>query len=289
MEWKGTTYGGNRLHRWLIRLLRITGVRAVHVFAALCVVPVCMAVSRGSRTAYAYFRGRQGMGRLRSVIMTYRNLCLFAQVVIDRFAMYAGYRYTIEMEGWEHFSRLAALPGGFVQLSAHIGNYELAGYTLRADRKRFNALVFSGEKESVMRNRARMFQDKNIRMIGVSDDMSHLFLMNDALAAGEILSMPADRLIGSPKHIALPFLGREAHFPLGPFSMATLRGVPVIAVNVMKTAPMAYRIYITPLQYDTAAPRATQQRQLAGAYVRELERMMRLYPEQWYNYYDFWK
>jgi predicted LPLAT superfamily acyltransferase len=28
---------------------------------------------------------------------------------------------------------------------------------------------------------------------------------------------------------------------------------------------------------------------LADAYARRLEEVVRLYPDQWYNFYDFWK
>jgi predicted LPLAT superfamily acyltransferase len=56
----------------------------------------------------------------------------------------------------------------------------------------------------------------------------------------------------------------------------------------MKTSSSGYKIYVTPLPYDKAAPKCEQIRQLSSAYVRELERMVRLYPEQWYNYFDFW-
>ena len=37
--------------------------------------------------------------------------------------------------------------------------------------------VFGGEKESVMKNREKMFGDKNIRMIAMQPDMSHVFCL----------------------------------------------------------------------------------------------------------------
>src|SRR5574344_2889301 len=132
---------------------------------------------------------------------------MFAQVVVDKFAMYAGRRFKTDIEGYGHFLTLADKPEGFIQLSAHIGNYEIAGYTLKAEKKRFNALVFAGEKESVMQNRSRMFGETNIRMIGIKAEMSNIFLINGALSDGETVSMPADRTIGSSKTIAVQLLG----------------------------------------------------------------------------------
>lgn len=288
-QWQGTTYGNGWMHKWLIRLLRYTDTRVLYAFAAIFIVPVCLVVNPAQRITYRYFRDRCGMSWLRAVIKTYVNFYMFAQVVIDKFAMYAGRKFKTEIEGYDYFLTLAGKEGGFIQLSAHIGNYEIAGYTLTAEKKRFNALVFAGEKESVMRNRNRMFGDRNIRMIAIKPDMSHIFLINNALSDGETVSMPADRVIGSQKTMAVTLLGKEAHLPAGPFTVATMRGLPVIAVNVMKTAHDTYKIYVTPLRYDLSAPRRQQARQLADAYAAEIGRMMTMYPEQWYNYFDFWQ
>ena len=286
--WVGTTYGAGWLHRALIVLLKVVDVRLIYAFAAVFVVPVCLVLNASRGIAYRYFRQHHACSPLKAAWKTYVNHCVFATVVIDRFAMYAGKRFPVNLEGYDHFQRLAAGDEAFVQLSAHVGNYELAGYTLKSERKPFNALVFFGEKESVMQGRSQLFGSNRIQMIPVKGDMSHLFEMNRALQDGEILSMPADRFFGSARAVIQPFLGQEARFPQGPFSVATARGVEVLAVNVMKVGLKRYHIYITPLSYDKQARRNVQIEQLAKAYVSELERIMRLHPTQWYNYYEFW-
>ena len=287
-QWPGTTYGNEWMHKWLIRLLRFIDTRVLYLFVAVFVIPVCLILNPSRGIAYRFFRKRMGYGRLKSAWKTYINHCLFGQVVVDRFAMYAGKKFKVEVEGEEHFARLAAKDEGFMQLSAHIGNYEIAGYTLISKDKCFNALVFAGEKASVMRNRGKMFADTNIKMIAIQPDMSHLFEIDQALAKGEIVSMPADRINGSQKFIEHDLLGAKAKFPLGPFSVATLRSLDVLAVNVMKTSLGSYKIFVTPLPYDKEASRQQQIKQLSGAYVAELEKRVRQHPTQWYNYFEFW-
>jgi predicted LPLAT superfamily acyltransferase len=286
--WDGITYGSGRMHRWLIRLLGWMDVRIIYWFSNIFVIPVCVLFRPGGRIIYRYFRQRHQFSRWKSAWNTYVNHCRFSQVVIDRFAMYAGKRFKVDIRGYDEFLKLTERPDGFVQLSAHVGNYELAGYSLKSERKKMYALVFFGEKESVMHNRHKMFDGNNIRMIPVSSDMSHLFELDRALSEGQIVSMPADRFSGSDKAVTFPFLGSEARFPMGPFSVATMRGLDVLAVNVMKTATKRYTIFVKPLHYDKEAPRKEQIRQLAAAYVTELEHIVRQYPEQWYNFYEFW-
>ena len=277
------------MHRWLIAILRRVDVRAVYAFAAMFVVPVCLITNASRRTAYSYFRKRMGYGVWRAAWSTYLNHCMFSQVVIDRFAMFAGRRFNISIEGYEHFARLDKGARGFMMLSSHVGCYEVAGYSLVSANKRLNAIVFGGEKATVMQGRKSKLDSNNIRMIAVKPDMSHLFAINEALLDNEIVSMPADRIVGSAKTVEAELLGAPVHLPQGPFAVATMRSLDVIAVNVLKTSAKGYTIYVQPLDYDRAAPRRQQMRQLAAAYAEELQRRVRQYPTQWYNFFDFWQ
>lgn len=287
-QWAGTTYGNGWMHKWLIRILKVIDIRILYVFVAVCVIPVCLLINPSRGIAYRYFRNRMGYGKLKAAWKTYINHCLFGQVVVDKFAMYAGHKFPVETEAMEIINALNNREDGYIQLSAHVGNYEIAGYTLKAEKKAFNALVFAGEKASVMNNRNKMFTDTQIRMIPLSADMSHLFTIDNALQNGEIVSMPADRINGSPKYIEREFLGGVARFPQGPFSVATMRGLDVIAVNVMKISFTKYKIIVSKLEYDKQAKRKEQMEQLSQQYVNVLEGIVKKYPTQWYNYFEFW-
>ncbi len=286
-KWAGTTGGNGLMHRWLIALLRSANMRCIYAIAYVFVVPPTL-FRPGFRHIYRYFREKMGRSAWDSFRLTYKNHCLFAQAVIDKFAMYAGRRFDIELEGYDNFLRLADLSEGFVQLSSHVGNYEIAGYSLVAEKKKFNALVYFGEKEEVMNNREKLFSCSHIHMIPIKEDMSHLFAINTALGNGETVSIPADRIWGSQKFVEQTFLGCKAHLPVGPFQVIALHGVDALVVHCMKTGANKYKIYVVPLEYDKSAPRKQQIEQLSANYVRELERIVRMYPAQWYNYFDFW-
>lgn len=288
-QWAGSTYGNGWMHRCLIRSLRFIDVRLLYLFASVFVIPVCLITNESRRTAFEYFRNILGYGWWKSAWYTYRNHCQFAQVVIDKFAMYAGKTFEVQVEGMENFKELASREAGFLHLSSHIGNYEIAGYTLVSESKTINAVVYAHEKASVMENRNNMFSKTNIRMITLKEDMSHLFEIDQALCGGDIVSFPTDRFMGQAKCVECNFLGKPAKFPQGPFSVATMRGLDVLAVNVMKTGLKRYQIYVTPLRYDKEQSRREQMKQLSQAYVAELEKRVLQYPAQWYNFFDFWK
>ena len=288
-QWAGTTFGSGWMHSRLIGLLRHVDVRVLYVFVDIFVIPFCLIFNRSRSTAYHFFRERMGYGVWKSVWSTVVNHCNFAQVVIDRFAMYAGQKFDVIVEGMEHFNALAAGDEGFIHLSSHIGNYEIAGYSLVSDSKTINAVVYAHEKASVMENRNSMFVKTNIRMIPMDSDLQYLFDIDNALSNGDIVSFPSDRYMEGSRCLEAGFLGGKAHFPQGPFRVAAMRGVDVLAVNVMKEGSKRYRIYVTPIPYDRTAPRAAQVNAILEGYVAELEKRVRQYPEQWYNFFDFWK
>ena len=291
-EWRGNTGGKDWMHHVLIWSFRYVNLRLVYAVMAVFVVPMYMLLAhKGYISMYHFFRQRLGNGRLKAFCNVYRNHYRFGQIILDRFAAYAGRRFQFEIEGNDEFLRLCSQKEGFLVVSCHVGNYELAGYAFEASSKRYNALVYSGEAAAVMENRNRILNGNNIRMIPVSDDMSHIFLMNQALADGEIISIPGDRIFGSPRSVECQFFGSKARFPLGPYAMAVQRNLPVLALFVMKESAYRYQVYVRHLSLGSNPPsrRDEKAQQLAQQLADATEQVVRKYPTQWFNYYEFWE
>lgn len=287
-QWSGKTGGKRWMQESLVHIFRKCDIRIFYAVMGV-VILFYMAFNRnGYKSAYRYFRSRFGCSPLGAFRNVYRNHYVFGQIILDRFAIYAGKRFEVFVEGEEQFTRLTEGEGAFMMLSSHVGNYELAGYSLHSKQKRVYALVFDGETETVMENRNRVLGRHNVQMIPVKEDMSHLFLINKALSEGDIVSMPADRVFGSPKTVECEFLGAKAKFPLGPFAVAVQREIPVLPVFVMKESAKRYRIFVEKIDFPTEGSRKQKQEQIAREYVAALERVVRRYPTQWFNYYDFW-
>ena len=287
-EWKGRTFGAKWMHLSLIWMMRNLPYSGVYLFVCIFVIPFCMLFShKGYIAIYHFFVRRRNENMALAFWHTYINHCMFAGIILDRFYTYSGGKLNIEVEDWDLYHNLSDAKDGFVILSAHIGNYEVAGYTLEAESKRFNALVYAGEAETVMENRRKMFENKNRHMIVIKKDMSHLFEMSNALTNGEILSLPADRIFGSNRHYNIDFMGCKAKFPVGPFAIAAQREVAVLAINVMKTGIKKYRIHIKQLQ-QTEGNIKERAENLACQYANNLENVVNECPIQWFNYFEFW-
>lgn len=288
-EWQGSTDGSTWMQQCLIRGFKHIDIR-VYYFVMALVIPFYVLFKGTFGDTYRFYRLRLGLGRFKSIASGIRNYYSFGKVVIDRFASYAGVRFNFEVDNPAFFEELQQSSEPMVILSSHVGNYEIGGYNFGLKSRRINALVFAGETSTVMKNRDRIFERTNINMIPLMPDLSHIFAINSALNAGEVVSMPADRCHGSEKHIDCEFFGVDARFPAGPFITIERKGVSAAVLFVMREKGLTYKFFSYKLELPKDLKgRDERTKYLAGEYARVLERMVRQYPTQWYNFYDFWK
>ena len=274
--------------RSLVVLMKVIDRRIIYCFMAI-VVPFYMIFHHDSYLAtYRFFRQRFHLGRIKSFLKVYANHFRFGQVIIDRYAAYAGKKFRFELDGNERFMELVNGERGFVQLSSHAGNYEMVGYGLTSTAKKINGLFYGGESKVMMDFRRKILAMHNVNLIEVDESMSHIFNMNAAIDRGEIVSMTGDRLFGSSKAIKCMFLGKEASFPMGPFALAVQKEVPMLAVFSMRYKGR-YKVYVRDIEQDESLPIRARMTDMAKKFASELENVVRMYPTQWFNYYDFWK
>ena len=276
------------MHRTLIKLLRRVDIRYVYRFMAVCVIPVAMVFSPGSRIAYQYFRKRRGQGCWQALLSTYRNHCLFGQTVIDKFAMYAGHHFEVHSTGHEYFYAHVREDQPVMLLNAHVGCSEMVGYNL-SQTKPCNVLVYGGEKQEVMEYRKKQFADMGIKMIPVGTDGVDIMEIVDCLDRGEALSVFADRFMNPKKVLHSTIHGFKVKLSRGPFALAVNRGLEVYMVLAMKQQDGSYDGRIIYLDYDKTLPHREQRQQLVDLYTAEIEKILEDYPLQWFNYFDIWE
>ena len=291
-DWKGKTGGGWFGQNFLLMFLG--KVRVVWLYPVLClVIPFYLVFARkGYRTIYSYFHDHLHYSKWRAFVATCRNHLLFGEVVLDKFAILAGYtsQFKVEMQGEDVVSEYLDGESGFIIVSAHFGNLEMAGLSIRQEKKRMNGIIFGGERGGFQDRRDSAFGKMNINLIPVSEDMSHLFTIKNALEEGEVVTIPCDRFLGGKKKVSLDFLDGEADFPVGTFRLAAQLNVPVVSLFIVKINHSKYYGYSRLLRTSPEAANSTEQAEfLAKQFVAELEAIVRQYPLQWFNYYQFWK
>ena len=281
-RWTGRTDGLPWMHRSLIWMLRGIPVCVFYGVVDVIVVFYMLFARQAYLASYHYFRQRHGKSVAAAVWNVYLTFRQFGQVVIDRFAVYAGRRFEFRIDGEEQVKEAMEAGCGCLMFSSHVGNFEMAGYFLRPTRKMY-ALMFGGEKGTIMDNRRRVFEENGIRVITQDDNWAYLHEINNALSEGNMLTLFADRNFGSAKTVTADVLHAPATLPRGPFAIARMyKEAAVFCVFVMKDRQKRYHIYVNRLQANTAE-------EYARLFADCLTRMMERYPNQWYNMYEFWK
>jgi len=292
-EWKGTTGGGNFGQQFILKLLHRCSVRTGYFFVALVFPFYLLFNKKGRKAIYHYFRQYHRFPCLQSLWMTYKTHYRFGQIIIDKFSVLAQgkTRFDIEISGQDCFDRLLIGKQGFIIAGAHVGNFEIGGYLMHQEQKPINAVVFAGEVSQLQQIRKQQMQQSNVRMIPVLPDMSHLFLLAHALSNGEIVSMPCDRLLGSSKSVSCKLLDGRIELPIGAFQLAVMHNVEIITLFVMKEPGLKYHLFIQSLNQFLPSELSKQEKieQMAQQFANEIEKTIKKYPEQWFNFYEIIK
>jgi predicted LPLAT superfamily acyltransferase len=134
---------------------------------------------------------------------------------------------------------------------------------------------------------------RGISVIDLKDPMQASLLIIAALTRGETCCMLADRTAGDLQHtLAVPFCGGHARFPTGPFIAAGLTGAPILPTFCIKTGLARYTTFALPpwrVRFSSRAARSLELHAAVSRFAHELEWVVRRYPLQWHNFYDFWQ
>jgi predicted LPLAT superfamily acyltransferase len=289
-SWEGKSKGSKLGYGIFVVTLRYGGVMPAYVVLRIAAFYYFLFSYSSSRPIYYYFHKRIGFGRWKSIISIYRSYYIFGQTLIDKVVAMSGIpnKFTFEFEGEKYLREITAAGKGGIMLSAHLGNWEIAGHLFKRLQTRINVVMFDNEHENIKQYLTSVTGERNVNVIVIKNDLSHIYAINDALSKQELVCMHADRFLDGNKVAAVPFLGENAHFPAGPFLLATTFRVPVSMVFACKESSTHYHLFATePKEYFVH--RRAGAEMAMNDFVQQLEIMVRKYPVQWFNYYDFWK
>lgn len=193
--------------------------------------------------------------------------------------------------GKEHLEAAMAGGRGAILISPHLGNWELGGLGLAEMGYPVNVLTFREPDERVNELRERVRSERGIRFIYVDrNDTSPLAIIEavNALRRNEILALLGDR-DGSSHTAPMEFFGLPADIPLGAAYLGLASGAPVFPVFVPREGSRYATIMEDPVWFCGGHGSHRQAiKEGTARILRIFERYIRAYPDQWYNFYDYW-
>ena len=289
--WQGRSKAKPLGYKIFVGILKTAGVGPAYFLLRIVAFYYLIFSFKSSKHTFNYFHKRHGYGTVKSVYKVYQNYNLLGQSIIDKVVVMAGIKnkLTFEMDGINNLHQIAAQKKGGLLLTAHIGNWEAASHLLTEIDSRINIVTFDGEDSGIKQYLESITGKSRINFIYIKEDMSHIFEISEAFLENELVCMPADRFLEGAKTVAVNFLGEKANFPQGPFLLACKFKVPVTFVYGMKESTWHYHFFSSKIKDYSDLEMEEASRHILQDFVDYMESKVKKYPEQWYNYYNFWQ
>jgi KDO2-lipid IV(A) lauroyltransferase len=196
------------------------------------------------------------------------------------------------VDGQDHLDEVLAerreTGQGFIVVTGHIGSWELAACHIAREGLPFTALGKPVHNPTVNRHLADTRAGVGLKVMFTR--RAQFTEIVKRLRDGEIITVAADqddRQFGT----FVDFLGRPASTPRGPAMCALRSGRPILPVFTVRERGLHHRIIHCPAIRPPESPedvdRAVQE--LTQAYTRELEALVRRWPEQYLWLHRRWK
>ena len=281
-QWYAHGYNRAELYRlaaamgWLPRRVRLSLARRVGRLAQ-SLLPAERAVTRKTLSVMTGATGRR-LDELTADVFGEFAMCFSDLITASRRPARIG-SYLGAIQGRE---LLEGFDGALISLTAHVGNWELAGRVLAQHSEGTTHVVVAVEEARALERWLRR-GGSGLRFVPRSHPTVSLTLIS-ALRRGEAVAMQGDRALGNRGDVPVPFFGRPALFPVGPFHLARAAGVPVVPAFCTLDVDGRYVLRVLPPMKIT---RGGEEDALA-AWVSSLEGIVAERPTQWFNFFDVW-
>ena len=302
VEWSSASERGSKLSlRFIVWCIRRLGEAPARFLVAPIALYYCVFARTARRASRDYqeqlerFRG--GSSRRPGLRDFYRHVYVFADVLADRFALWAGGhdKFEIELHGREFMQKLIDDRRGAVLIGAHLGNFDMLRVIARDAGIPVNVIMYTGNAEMLNAAFESLDPECNVRVINVDPgSVNAAFEIRSCIGRGEFVAILGDRaqLGGRTARVGYAnFLGRRAPFSQGPFLISMALRLPVILSVALKTGPHRYDVFLETLASGEAVRRADRAKvvqEQIELFAAHLERFCLREPLQWFNFYDFW-
>lgn len=290
LKWSGRSYGGKFGNRCFALLLR-AGV--LPAYALLVFVAAFFMFFRRRQCAESGAYLARALGRRVGSVSwaVYRHLFSFGVSILDRYAYFAGKEMEIIDECKDAVMAAREAGRGAVLVVSHIGGWAIAGGRLAEYECPTGVIGVSREHAYIREMEESRRSRASAEMIADASEPMSIVAGLALLRRNGLLAMHGDRYMGG-KFAPAEILGGRVRLPTAAYILAARSGAPVISVFCVREGLCKYRMFCSPprvvpdargKELEAAAAAAAQ------AYAGDVERALKKYPYQWYNFYPFWE
>jgi predicted LPLAT superfamily acyltransferase len=295
--WRGKTLGGEWFFRFCFTALPFAGLAGAWIVAWIIALGFFLCAPRSLFGMRDYWRRmKPGWGATQHSLLAIRQFASFGRILCDRLlVIIQPQRFHIKPIGIASMRRLRNDNKGCILISAHVGNWEVSSYwlrTLAGNVGKVHVVMVRNEIALAQQLADRYLRSGNINVIDPRDGIGASLAINEAIRAGDMVCMLADRVFANQPAVTVQFMGGSVQLPLGPFQAAALTGAPILVGFLNKTGYNSYVVQVDePWYINMPAKRSERAAVLHAAvqrWAKRLERQVRRFPFQWHNFFPYW-
>ena len=175
-SWQGKSKGTPLGYRIFVVVLKTFGVLPAYFLLRFVVLYYFFFSYKASRQIYSLYRRKLGYSRTTSLNKLYKNYYLLGQSIIDKVVLMSGIKnnFSFDFDGEENLLNIASLQKGGILLSAHLGNWDVAGHLFTRLHTRINIVMYDGEHEKIKEYLEGVTGKRNVNIIVIKNDLSHI-------------------------------------------------------------------------------------------------------------------
>jgi len=230
-----------------------------------------------------------GLSTPRKQLLAFRTFTNYCQSIANAYLPYLGAELDVDvrLSGAEHLRDSLRPDRGVILATGHLGNWQLGPYFLGLHGLPPVTVVMTEEPERGTQQILDELRDKKMRVVYPNRSALLSLDLRATLRRGELVAFQMDRPTAEGG-LRVACAGREATFAVGPALLARTCDVPVLPVFFPSEGRKIHIMIEPPLWAPRTRDRQHDLHQLTTLLAEVYERMIRRYPDQWFNFYDFW-
>jgi len=273
-------YGNALGHKIILKIYNLLGYNTVSFILNFVAFYYALFTPSVKKSLESYY---QHLNIDLTFFVYYKHIRYFAYSIFDRFVSRINPdELMFERENREAFMGLK--DGGIVLLS-HIGGWATAAHSLKAEIPPMHIVMRESQQEKIRRveKDKKRQNESGVKIIDLNDGaIAANIQIANALMDNEVIAMMTDRVIDTHKEIKVRFLGTEISINRNPFDIAYRFKKKLVATFVINVDKAKYKLIFREIDLEDKTLD-----EIAQKYIDILEDVIKVYPNQWYNFYDF--
>lgn len=190
-----------------------------------------------------------------------------------------------EMLGAENYFEAMRKGKGIILATAHAGGWDVAGASLGTLRATDVVVVMRKERD----NAARAMQDElrrkaGVQIVHIGDEPLDALPLLRHLKQKAVVAFQVDRVFPGMRTRKVRFLGQAWEIPEGPLLLSAMSGAPVLTAITRRRGFLDYVGTVSPPISLPRKPSGEELDRAAQTVADAVERFVRAYPTQWFNF-----